>query len=252
MIRRPPRSTLFPYTTLFRSEVRVGPEPARQVLDQVLAQRRRFPPLGRARNRFGAAEPADGFAQAGDHDAHQHESELRGSPERGLQLSVVERDDAARRFRDRRPGARPLVDRRHLAEDLARPDRGHGFAPRKYADFAVEPEVHPVGHEQKRDALLVLGEDLPALCERVWVAGEAEKLHRDRSVVGTRGTALADHLWVLGAGVAPQPARGGAAPPRQAAIYPPPQAIGPLHFLHPAQILSPLRAPRASPPPGPR
>src|SRR3712207_7834528 len=28
MIRRPPRSTLFPYTTLFRSEVR-GPGPAR-------------------------------------------------------------------------------------------------------------------------------------------------------------------------------------------------------------------------------
>src|SRR3712207_7923847 len=25
MIRRPPRSTLFPYTTLFRSRVRVGP-----------------------------------------------------------------------------------------------------------------------------------------------------------------------------------------------------------------------------------
>src|SRR2546425_13118513 len=28
MIRRPPRSTLFPYTTLFRSPVRVGPGPA--------------------------------------------------------------------------------------------------------------------------------------------------------------------------------------------------------------------------------
>src|SRR2546430_6054089 len=27
MIRRPPRSTLFPYTTLFRSEFDVGPEP---------------------------------------------------------------------------------------------------------------------------------------------------------------------------------------------------------------------------------
>src|SRR2546427_7827262 len=26
MIRRPPRSTLFPYTTLFRSELREGPE----------------------------------------------------------------------------------------------------------------------------------------------------------------------------------------------------------------------------------
>src|SRR3712207_7539190 len=27
MIRRPPRSTLFPYTTLFRSHVRLRPEP---------------------------------------------------------------------------------------------------------------------------------------------------------------------------------------------------------------------------------
>src|SRR5258708_25352176 len=156
MIRRPPRSTLFPYTTLFRSEVRVGPEPAREVLDQVLAQRRRFPPLGRRGNRYEAAERADGFAQAADHDAHQHESEFGVSPESGLQLPVVERDDAARRFRDRRPGARPLVDRGHLAEDLARPYGGHGFAPRKYADFAIEQEVHPVRHEQKRDALLVL------------------------------------------------------------------------------------------------
>src|SRR5256885_9510227 len=41
MIRRPPRSTLFPYTTLFRSElpdagevvVRLGLEPVRQVLE---------------------------------------------------------------------------------------------------------------------------------------------------------------------------------------------------------------------------
>src|SRR2546430_10249368 len=49
----------------------------------------------------------------------------------------------------RSPGARPLVDRSHLAEDLARPDRAHGFVSRKYADFAVEEEVHSVRHEQK-------------------------------------------------------------------------------------------------------
>src|SRR2546425_6274080 len=33
MIRRPPRSTLFPYTTLFRSPVREVDEPERQILD---------------------------------------------------------------------------------------------------------------------------------------------------------------------------------------------------------------------------
>src|SRR5258708_28126211 len=32
MIRRPPRSTLFPYTTLFRSERRVGAHAARRLL----------------------------------------------------------------------------------------------------------------------------------------------------------------------------------------------------------------------------
>src|SRR3712207_8701643 len=35
MIRRPPRSTLFPYTTLFRSPLRLGSRPGR----------RRLPPL---------------------------------------------------------------------------------------------------------------------------------------------------------------------------------------------------------------
>src|SRR3712207_8118420 len=35
MIRRPPRSTLFPYTTLFRSAVRSGPTPLQQLQLQV-------------------------------------------------------------------------------------------------------------------------------------------------------------------------------------------------------------------------
>src|SRR3712207_8090271 len=49
MIRRPPRSTLFPYTTLFRSrfhlrlEVRKAPEPAR------VRSRRHFSRVGRGR-----------------------------------------------------------------------------------------------------------------------------------------------------------------------------------------------------------
>src|SRR3712207_8367535 len=36
MIRRPPRSTLFPYTTLFRSFVYSGPPPAWNVLTRIL------------------------------------------------------------------------------------------------------------------------------------------------------------------------------------------------------------------------
>src|SRR5574340_1339857 len=36
MIRRPPRSTLFPYTTLFRSRLELGPRGTRQLMDRVL------------------------------------------------------------------------------------------------------------------------------------------------------------------------------------------------------------------------
>src|SRR3712207_8570027 len=44
MIRRPPRSTLFPYTTLFRSVIEVGPQlrgdggPRRPVVDEQVAE----------------------------------------------------------------------------------------------------------------------------------------------------------------------------------------------------------------------
>src|SRR5690242_20815959 len=36
MIRRPPRSTLFPYTTLFRSAHLLLPEPTKEQLDQLI------------------------------------------------------------------------------------------------------------------------------------------------------------------------------------------------------------------------
>src|SRR3712207_7774962 len=39
MIRRPPRSTLFPYTTLFRSEHALEGAPEVAVVDQVVGQR---------------------------------------------------------------------------------------------------------------------------------------------------------------------------------------------------------------------
>src|SRR5256885_9656028 len=40
MIRRPPRSTLFPYTTLFRSMVTVGPKRSRARTSDVMGVRR--------------------------------------------------------------------------------------------------------------------------------------------------------------------------------------------------------------------
>src|SRR3989454_12302230 len=54
MIRRPPRSTLFPYTTLFRS--RIVREPARRGGRQAHGRGEVVPPAGRRR----AASPAAG------------------------------------------------------------------------------------------------------------------------------------------------------------------------------------------------
>src|SRR2546430_10491257 len=51
MIRRPPRSTLFPYTTLFRSMRRLNPE---HVADE-LGGREAAPRVRRERRRTGAA-----------------------------------------------------------------------------------------------------------------------------------------------------------------------------------------------------
>src|SRR2546429_4079196 len=57
MIRRPPRSTLFPYTTLFRSQLHHQPGDARLLGDGLPAHRRADPALGRA---SGHARPAVG------------------------------------------------------------------------------------------------------------------------------------------------------------------------------------------------
>src|SRR3712207_7653437 len=67
MIRRPPRSTLFPYTTLFRSpqsmlvdvaRVREQPDPARLLAD-FRADGQRHVLLARARGALGTAFPED-------------------------------------------------------------------------------------------------------------------------------------------------------------------------------------------------
>src|SRR5256885_4826768 len=50
MIRRPPRSTLFPYTTLFRSRICADPRPARTPAPEL--QRGRGP-VARPRKRHG-------------------------------------------------------------------------------------------------------------------------------------------------------------------------------------------------------
>src|SRR3712207_7511054 len=73
MIRRPPRSTLFPYTTLFRSARRIGPLPRVAAYDsRVLPQILRF---------FGSWPAVTPVAQGHPHRraprSEEHTSELQ-------------------------------------------------------------------------------------------------------------------------------------------------------------------------------
>src|SRR2546425_3902378 len=74
MIRRPPRSTLFPYTTLFRSK------PARILLHRGQSRlwRQRFP--ARSRSRLGRRSPgprATTFSRRRANRSEEHTSELQ-------------------------------------------------------------------------------------------------------------------------------------------------------------------------------
>src|SRR3989442_11991694 len=67
MIRRPPRSTLFPYTTLFRSDALVAPRlQARQRLHGVAQRRRRVGPELELRDAGPSARPVCGVADRED------------------------------------------------------------------------------------------------------------------------------------------------------------------------------------------
>src|SRR3712207_7836216 len=77
MIRRPPRSTLFPYTTLFRSHRPVRRRPARRAVepDDAEAQRRA---AGRRLPRPAEIPRADRHAAGGGADrSEEHTSELQ-------------------------------------------------------------------------------------------------------------------------------------------------------------------------------
>src|SRR3712207_8303776 len=73
MIRRPPRSTLFPYTTLFRSRRRVPATPVRrtdQVRDETTHPRLAWPPLQGSRESPLVTALRDGRSE-------EHTSELQ-------------------------------------------------------------------------------------------------------------------------------------------------------------------------------
>src|SRR6266511_960647 len=96
MIRRPPRSTLFPYTTLFRSARRPGLPP---------------PPL------------RDLARQAGCRRSEEHTSELQARENLVCRLLLEKKKDV-RNEAGRRQGRRDLPDREsraHVAVRAARP-----------------------------------------------------------------------------------------------------------------------------------
>src|SRR2546430_11050498 len=85
MIRRPPRSTLFPYTTLFRSRLRLAEPAVRQLhgLCAIVARARRIG--GRLyegaaqgqRDQDGAGAAADITIELGNKRSEEHTSELQ-------------------------------------------------------------------------------------------------------------------------------------------------------------------------------
>src|SRR3712207_8709169 len=78
MIRRPPRSTLFPYTTLFRSPFHTAPLPS-GLRAHVLCGRLwgAKSPHGRVRLAGGTSLLAPGFRVSGPRRSEEHTSELQ-------------------------------------------------------------------------------------------------------------------------------------------------------------------------------
>src|SRR2546422_6005824 len=92
MIRRPPRSTLFPYTTLFRSPVR-GVEDAAQLAHHPAVA------VGREAGAEEAlADLAQGDGRGARRGGERHEDEERGAGERPAAHAV-----ALRRWDETRP-----------------------------------------------------------------------------------------------------------------------------------------------------
>src|SRR3712207_7480229 len=76
MIRRPPRSTLFPYTTLFRSPGRAAPAPPRRPASACLTHSVTMPARPGMTWAGAGAERGDGGV-VGDGRSEEHTSELQ-------------------------------------------------------------------------------------------------------------------------------------------------------------------------------
>src|SRR5258708_7393839 len=147
MIRRPPRSTLFPYTTLFRSDRRVH----RDHLDRRLCLAGEH---HHRRDRARACEHRDAERQ----DAHVLALDALGGFERGLLLPAAlplyhvegaqADENAARDFERADRDAEQLEDQTAAQREDHEHDRGRdGAAPRHHAPGG---RVVLGGHGQKR------------------------------------------------------------------------------------------------------
>src|SRR3989454_9235396 len=125
MIRRPPRSTLFPYTTLFRSR-----EPPRRQLTRTGAGVLRIQvPVG------DPVEPErhEARAREGEHDERQRPPRNRKLPRRDQQTE--------QRERQREHGVREL-DEVDVADEQARAGKRLAFAPRLRAQSPAPSTWH--------------------------------------------------------------------------------------------------------------
>src|SRR3712207_7351181 len=77
MIRRPPRSTLFPYTTLFRSRLRTVDEPLRRAADRPRRDRAGCRPLRRGLRPARPAVRLRGSRASLRGRSEEHTSELQ-------------------------------------------------------------------------------------------------------------------------------------------------------------------------------
>src|SRR3989442_11855425 len=93
MIRRPPRSTLFPYTTLFRSRLGLRPPALR------------IPAASSARPVTGPRTPAASIRSLGELRSEEHTSELQSRPHLVCRLLLEKKNTLQPRLLD--PG--PLV-----------------------------------------------------------------------------------------------------------------------------------------------
>src|SRR2546426_5081606 len=158
MIRRPPRSTLFPYTTLFRSPLVMGRVPLLPLaLERGTKRGRRVrrlapDPAGASARLAPLLAPARGPRRPGD----PGEPHARAPP--GPRLRVLPDRAAPRRCGPRAAsvGARVGVDRAH-PRDGAAPDRGAPLSlslrsrgPRRARARGVEDERRGVAQRAPR------------------------------------------------------------------------------------------------------